>query len=201
MVRTYCNTYTESITEWSSKGYQSSMRNGRYYTTYQNTTEGKVSSSGHQLTSSSYDARNTEAGPSYKYVDSGYSDILPEFRHTRSQSRMVLIEPLRTTTQTKVWLDQYYRNDDDAEKGSIRSSSSGDSMDKVDLNSGLKEEEDEEVKGMPFLIRPLPANSGVDEDDKTADNGALRWLRTEDQATEWLSLFYGKSQRAAIEKS
>ena len=142
-----------------------------------------------------------EAGPSYKYVDSGYPDILPAFRHTRSQSRMVLIEPLRTTTQTKIWLDQYHRNDDDVEKGSIRSSSSGDSMDKVDLNCGRREEEDEEVKGMPFLIRPLPANSGLDEDGKTANNGVSRWLRTEDQATEWLSLIYGEYQKAAVVQS
>ena len=158
-------------------------------------------SSGHQLTSSSYDARNMKAGPSYKYVDSGYPDILPAFRHTRSQSRMVLIEPLRTTTQTKIWLDEYYRNNDDAEKGSIRSSSSGDSMEKVDLSCGRKEEEDEEVRAMPFLIRPLPANSGLDEDGKTANNGVLRWLRTEDQATEWLSLFYGELQKAAVNQS
>jgi hypothetical protein len=48
---------------------------------------------------------------------------------------------------------------------------------------------------MQFLIRPLPATSGLDEEDgRTADNGVLRWLRTEDQATEWLSLFYGMSK-------
>ena len=133
-----------------------------------------------------------EAGPSYKYVDNGYPDILPAFRHTRSQSRMVLIEPLRTNTQTKIWLDQHYKNDDQAEKGSIRSSSSGDSMDKVELDDGKEEEEREETRGMPFLIRPLPS-SGLVEDGKTTDNGVSRWLETEDQATEWLSLFYGTS--------
>lgn len=138
-----------------------------------------------------------EAGPSYKYDDSGYPDILPAFRHTRSQSRMVLIEPLRTTTQTKIWLDQHYRNDDQAEKGSIRSSSSGDSMEKVELDDGREEEESEEARGMPFLIRPLPSSVLV-EDGKTSDNGVWRWLRTEDQATEWLSLFYGTSHKAVV---
>jgi hypothetical protein len=133
-----------------------------------------------------------EAGPSYKYVDNGYPEILPAFRHTRSQSRMVLIEPLRTNTQTKIWLDQHYRNDEEAEKGSIRSSSSGDSMDKVELDSGRGDDGNEEVRGMPFLIRP-PTSSGLVEDGKTADNGVWHWLRTEDQATEWLSLFYGTS--------
>ena len=133
-----------------------------------------------------------EAGPSYKYVDSGYPDILPAFRHTRSQSRMVLIEPLRTTTQTRIWLDQHYKNDDQAEKGSVRSSSSGNSMEKVELDSGRKEEH-EDVRGMPFLVRPIPATSGLDLDGKTADNGVGRWLKPEDQATEWLSLFYGTS--------
>jgi hypothetical protein len=118
-----------------------------------------------------------EAGPSYKYVDNGYPDILPAFRHTRSQSRMVLIEPLRTTTQTKIWLDQHYKNDGDAEKGSIRSSSSGDSMDKVELDDSREEEEDEEVRGMPFLIRPLPSSRLVEEDSKTALDGVLRWLK------------------------
>jgi hypothetical protein len=135
-----------------------------------------------------------EAGPSCKYIDNGYPDILPAFRHTRSQSRIVLIEPLRTNTQTKIWLDQHYRNDDQAEKGSIRSSSSGASMEKVELDDGREEEESEEARGMPFLIRPLPANYGLDEDGKTADSDVGRWLRTEDQATEWLSLFYGTSK-------
>jgi hypothetical protein len=106
---------------------------------------------------------------------------------------MVLIEPLRTNTQTKIWLDQHYRNDDQAEKGSIRSSSSGDSMDKVELDDGREEEENEEARGIPFLIRPLPASSSIVEVGKTSNNGVWRWLRTEDQATEWLSLFYGTS--------
>jgi len=141
-----------------------------------------------------------EAGPSYKYVDSGYPDILPAFRHTRSQSRMVLIEPLRTTTQTKIWLDQHYQNDDQAEKGSIRSSSSGESMDKVDLDSGREDDGDKDVRGMPFLSRPLPS-SGLVEDGKTADNGVLRWLKPEDQATEWLSLFYGQSVKQLLSKA
>jgi hypothetical protein len=135
-----------------------------------------------------------EAGPSYKYVDNGYPDILPAFRHTRSQSRMVLIEPLRTTTHTKIWLKQHYRKDDDhAEKGSIRSSSSGDSMEKVELDDGMEEEESEEVRGMPFLIRPLPASTGLVEEDGKGGPGAWKWLNTEDQATEWLSLLYGTS--------
>jgi hypothetical protein len=139
-----------------------------------------------------------EAGPSYKYVDNGYPDILPAFRHTRSQSRMVLIEPLRTTTHTKIWLDQHYSNDDHAEKGSIRSSSSEGSMEKVELDDSREEEENEEARGMPFLIRPLPADYGLDEDGKTLDNGVWRWLKAEDQATEWLSLFYGTSHKAVV---
>jgi len=142
-----------------------------------------------------------EAGPSYRYVDNGYPDILPAFRHTRSQSRMVLIEPLRTTTQTKIWLDQHYKNDDQAEKGSIRSSSSGDSMDKVELDSGREDDGDKDVRGMPFLIRPLPSSSGLDEDSKTAENGVWKWLKPEDQATEWLSLFYGQSVKQLLSKA
>jgi hypothetical protein len=39
-------TYTVNIPKWSSKDHQSSMRNGRYYTTSQNTTKGKVSAYG-----------------------------------------------------------------------------------------------------------------------------------------------------------
>jgi hypothetical protein len=120
----------------------------------------------------------------------GTPDILPAFRHTRSQSRMVLIEPLRTNTQTKIWLDQHHKNDDQAEKGSRRSNSSGDSMEKVELGDGREEDADEEVRGIPFLIRPLPS-SGLVEDGKTSNNGVWRWLKAEDQATEWLSLFYG----------
>lgn len=143
---------------------------------------------------SSFDSRNMEAGPSYTYVDRGYPDILPAFRHGRSQSRMVLIEPLRTTTQTKIWLDQHYRNDVDAEKGSIHSSSSGDSMEKVEFDDSRREEEHEEVRGMPFLIRPLPADdAGMVDDEGKPGHGVWRWLKTEDQATEWLSLFYGAS--------
>lgn len=105
---------------------------------------------------------------------------------------MVLIEPLRTTTQTKIWLDQHYRNDD-AEKGSIRSSSSSDSMEKVEFDEPGREEINEEVKGMPFLIRPLRANAVVDEHGKHG-SGVRKWLKSQDQATEWLSLFYGTSQ-------
>jgi hypothetical protein len=65
-------------------------------------------------------------------------------------------------------------------------------MDKVELDGCREEEENEEARGMPFLIRPLPS-SGLVEDGKTSNNGVWRWLRTEDQATEWLSLFYGTS--------
>jgi hypothetical protein len=69
-------------------------------------------------------------------------------------------------------------------------------MDKVELDDGREEDADEEVRGIPFLIRPLPS-SGLVEDGKTTDN-VLRWLKTEDQATEWLSLFYGMSSKAAV---
>jgi hypothetical protein len=72
-------------------------------------------------------------------------------------------------------------------------------MEKVELDDGREEEENEEARGMPFLIRPLPANYGLDEDGKTSGNGIWNWLRTEDQATEWLSLFYGTSHQAAVE--
>jgi len=69
-------------------------------------------------------------------------------------------------------------------------------MDKVKLDPG-REEEEEGVRGLPFLIRPLPG-SGLAETGKTSDNGVWRWLRPEDQATEWLSLFYGTSHIAGV---
>jgi hypothetical protein len=153
-----------------------------------------------QLTRSSYDSRNMEAGPSgYTYAEREYPSILPAFRHERSQSRMVLIEPLRTTTQTKIWLDQHYRSDvENGEKGSRRSSSSSNqgSMEKVEFNDTGKDEEDrdDQASRMPFLIRPIPPSIGIGEEDgEMVGSDKWRWLSTEDQATEWLSLFYGTS--------
>ena len=147
---------------------------------------------------SSYDTRNLQAGPSgYQYIERDYPSILPAFRHERSQSRMVLIEPLRTTTQTKVWLDEHCKRDlESGEKGSMRSSSgsSEGSLDKAELDESTKGEEYEQGKGMPFLIRPVAApGTGIDENGRNDGPCASAWLRKEDQATEWLSLFYGIS--------
>jgi hypothetical protein len=71
-------------------------------------------------------------------------------------------------------------------------------MDKVEIHSGRGEEEHGEHRGMPFLIRPLPGNDNDIEDDDKDGTGVWRWLRTEDQATEWLSLFYGTFNKAAV---
>jgi hypothetical protein len=154
----------------------------------------------------SHDSRNYEAGPSYstyaKHTETGY-DVQPSIspaRHERTQSRMVLIEPRRTTTQTKKWLNQHYsvgmeRGEED--KGSIRSRSTSEGdVDKEQCDEFETEGADKAlVQGMHFLIRPIHTRTIVDneENGQYSENGARPWLRPEDQATEWLSLFYGES--------
>ena len=147
---------------------------------------------------SSHDTRNLQAGPSgYQYIERDYPSILPAFRHERSQSRMILIEPLRTTTQTQIRLDEHCKSDlESGEKRSMRSSSgsSEGSLDKAELDESMKGKEYEQGKGMPFLIRPIPCTNTVIVEGGSNDRPcASTWLRTEDQATEWLSLFYGIS--------
>jgi hypothetical protein len=155
----------------------------------------------------SHDSRNYKAGPSYntyaKHTETGY-DVQPSIspaRHERSQSRMVLIEPRRTTTQTKIWLNQHYSvgmDRGEGDKGSMRSRSTCEGgEEKEECESIGTQEADQEalVKGMPFLIRPIQTRTIVDneENGRYSENGGRAWLRPVDQATEWLSLFYGES--------
>jgi len=92
------------------------------------------------------------------------------------------------------------------DRGSIISRTS--SADYEDNKSGLgpwdeATTNDEREKTMPFLVRPIRTNdlSGTKEGDQgEGGNGPTRsvtheWLRAEDQASEWLSLFYGTSLR------
>jgi len=147
----------------------------------------------------SYDSRNFEAGPSYSSYGYDVQPSISPARHERSQSRMVLIEPRRTTTQTRIWLDQHYDvgiEQERGEKGSMRSRSSSETGDDKGVFDGQREEEDQSPeKGMPFIIRPIHTQTIVDneENGRYGENGGRPWLSVEDQATEWLSLFYGKS--------
>ena len=147
----------------------------------------------------SYDSRNFEAGPSYSSYGYDVQPSISPARHERSQSRMVLIEPRRTTTQTKIWLDQHYNSGTEqerGEKGPIRSRSSSETCEDKEVFDSQREEDDQSVpeRGMPFIIRPIHTQTIVDneENGRYGENGGRPWLRVEDQATEWLSLFYGE---------
>jgi hypothetical protein len=144
-----------------------------------------------------------QAGPSHTgtgFDDRIYNDIYLTPHHARSISRMALIEPLRTTTQTQIWLDQHRLPQADlgirrdAEKGYIRSRSCSEgSEDKVGYQVADREEEEDLEDagvGMPLLIRPL--HSSIASEDGSQYHGVIPWLRPEDIATEWLSLFYGQ---------
>jgi hypothetical protein len=114
---------------------------------------------------------------------------------------MVLIEPRRTTTQTKIWLNQHYSvgmERGEGDKGSIRSRSTSEGGEEKEECEYIETEETDQealAKGMPILIRPIHTRTIVDneENGRYSENGGRAWLRPEDRATEWLSLFYGES--------
>jgi hypothetical protein len=129
-----------------------------------------------------------------EYYKQDHPDLEVGYHHLRSDSRIPLFEPLRTKTETRIWLQGQGRPAtlqlDQVDRGSIasRSSSAGYEDEKPKwVDDAVDPEDTETQKRMPFLIRPIHARD-------LRDSGATHeWLRVEDQSSEWLSLFYGMS--------
>jgi hypothetical protein len=134
-----------------------------------------------------------------EYYKQDQPDLEIGYHHLRSDSRIPLFEPLRTKTETRIWLQDQGRPAtlqlDQVDRGSVASRSSSaeyeDEKSKWVDDAGDLEDMDTQ-KRMPFLIRPIHARD-------LQDSGVTHeWLRVEDQASEWLSLFYGMPNPIAV---